>query len=106
MPTSPHTVYLLGCAAYATDTDEPNIRVSADGQVCITGLFDVIEFEKCEPSAYVWSDQWLIESADHSDGVLYTVDAYNFMEQVNPGGYASMLVQEREMEIAVMDTDQ
>jgi hypothetical protein len=101
----PQRVYLLGCVASVV-SDEQHADLHAAGECCITGLFDVVEYERYEPSAYVWQNQWLIERVDGDAELLYIVEDWEFTEQVDPARYASMLVQEREMEEAAMRAEE
>jgi hypothetical protein len=67
-------------------------------QVHISGLYDVEEFQPCEPTNYVLSPCWLVASRDN--GIYYYIDASDFGQQVWPESYGRSLVQEREMAFA------
>lgn len=95
MTTHPTTVALTQCSAYA------------DGrEVTLSGLYDVLEFNPTEPSAYVYSPCWTLVPHDAvDDEVTFCVDADVFESQVWPASYGRALAQERELDFYEQDRE-
>lgn len=91
-------VYLLG--ALAEVSDERGMFAGDRREVCLFGLFDVLEFHPVEPSAYVHSPCFTVAPMGVDDGVTYSIDAHEYDRQVNPREYGRELVQERRMVFA------
>jgi hypothetical protein len=99
--TERNPVYLLGCVADVADAD--GYFVGRPPEVCLVGLFDMIEFCPYEPSAYVWSPYYLVAPRGVEGGRYYAVPAQDYVEQVYPDSHARELVQERMMEFREED---
>ena len=64
----------------------------------ISGLYRLVEYNPVEPSNYVHSAYWLVESVDTTE--MFGVDAWDLWEQIDPQGYGRFLAQEREADFA------
>lgn len=89
------TIYLLGPVCQVTTGATFDL---VPPEVCIFGLFDVIEFCPYEPSNYVWSPYFLVCPHGQEEGPCYALSAQDYDEQVNPKSHALNLRDERDMD--------
>ena len=90
-------VYLFGIEAYKEGVKE---KLPA-------GLYEFIEFNGVEPSAYVWSPYYLVCPLDRVNDEdwedhCYCIDEWDYQSVVYPKKHGIRIVEERERDIEEM----
>jgi hypothetical protein len=80
-------------------------------ETTLEGRYELVEFCPREPSAYVWSDLWVVipESVvgkENWEDYIFDIDAFEIWAKLDPEGYKSYMEQERLMDMEEIEREQ